>query len=226
MSISDSGHLLLLLYFPDGDVTREKRSQQSLPVKWDQPLYSVSLLHQRRLVHGPDPAIHVLLCVRTEEICPHPAVFRLRANHRVPIVNVGAHSCMGRLSKRGGDRERQGSAGSGGQRAGGNSFCFLFFFCRGQEKAARDAEEWGKNFAFLFLRRPTAFRWMRTKFATAVVVVEGGGRREVGGAGRGRAAARTNVTIVLRVFFVLFFCRKITSTKQVNATQRNSDERH
>lgn len=66
----------------------------------DRPLYSVALLHQCRLVHGPDPTIHVLLCVRTEEICAHPAVFRLRANHRVPVVNVGAHSCMGRLSKR------------------------------------------------------------------------------------------------------------------------------
>lgn len=40
MYISDPGHvlLLLLLYFPDGDVAREMRSQQSLPVKWDQPL--------------------------------------------------------------------------------------------------------------------------------------------------------------------------------------------
>lgn len=66
----------------------------------DRPLYSVALLHQCRLVHGPDPTTHVLLCVRTEEICAHPAVFRLRANHRVPVVNVGAHSCMGRLSKR------------------------------------------------------------------------------------------------------------------------------
>lgn len=66
----------------------------------DRPLHSVALLHQCRLVHGPDPTIHVLLCVRAEEICAHPAVFCLRANHRVPIVNVGAHSCMGRLSKR------------------------------------------------------------------------------------------------------------------------------
>lgn len=66
----------------------------------DRPLYCVALLHQCRLVHGPDPTTHVLLCVRTEEICAHPAVFRLRANHRVPVVNVGAHSCMGRLSKR------------------------------------------------------------------------------------------------------------------------------
>lgn len=59
----------------------------------------MSLLHQRGLVHGPDPAIHVLLCVRTEEICPHPAVFCLWANHRVLIVNVGAHSRVGRLWK-------------------------------------------------------------------------------------------------------------------------------
>lgn len=76
-----------------------KRNESS-SVEQDQPLYSVTLLHQRSLVHGPDPAIHVLLCVRTEEICPHPAVFRLWANHRVLIVNVGAHSCMARLSKR------------------------------------------------------------------------------------------------------------------------------
>lgn len=76
-------------------------------VEWDQPLYSVTLLHQRSLVHGPDPAIHVLLCVRTEEICPHPAVFCLWANHRVLIVNVRAHSCMARLSKRERSRGRE-----------------------------------------------------------------------------------------------------------------------
>lgn len=66
----------------------------------DRPLYGVALLHQCRLVHGPDPTAHVLLCVRAEEIRAHPAVLRLRANHRVPVVNVGAHSRMGRLSKR------------------------------------------------------------------------------------------------------------------------------
>lgn len=87
--------------------------RQSFSTERNQPLYSVTLLHQRSLVHGPDPAIHVLLCVRTEEICPHPAVFCLWANHRVPIVNVGAHSCMGRLSKR--ERERD----QGGERMRG-----------------------------------------------------------------------------------------------------------
>lgn len=75
----------------------------------DPPLYSVTLLHQRSLVHGLDPAIHVLLRVRAEEICPHPAVFCLWANHRVPIVNVGAHSRMGRLSKR--ERDQRGETG-------------------------------------------------------------------------------------------------------------------
>lgn len=82
-------------------------SNESYSVERDQPLYSVTLLHQRSLVHGPNPAIHVLLCVRTEEICPHPAVFCLWANHRVLIVNVGAHSCMARLSKRKRRRERE-----------------------------------------------------------------------------------------------------------------------
>lgn len=50
---------------------------ETYPVRRNQPLNGVSLLHQRRLVHGPYPAVHVLLCVCAEEIRPHPAVFRL-----------------------------------------------------------------------------------------------------------------------------------------------------
>lgn len=61
-----------------GALWKERCSRsESFSMERDQPLYSVTLLHQRSLVHGPDPAIHVLLCVRTEEICPHPAVFCL-----------------------------------------------------------------------------------------------------------------------------------------------------
>lgn len=106
--------------------------RQSSSTERNQPLYSVTLLHQRSLVHGPDPAIHVLLCVRTEEICPHPAVFCLWANHRVPIVNVGAHSCMGRLSK----RERERSGGWENERMDMRTSHWR------QEKAVREAEEW------------------------------------------------------------------------------------
>lgn len=102
-----------------GDVNTRKSTNgrsEFYSVERDQPLNGVTLLHQRSLVHGPDPTIHVLLCVRTEEICPHPAVFCLRANHRVLIVNVGAHSCMARLSKRErerdwGERERERETG-------------------------------------------------------------------------------------------------------------------
>lgn len=69
-----------LLCFMEGEMLVLVEAQpmgEPSSVERDQPLYSVTLLHQRSLVHGPDPAIHVLLCVRTEEICPHPAVFCL-----------------------------------------------------------------------------------------------------------------------------------------------------
>lgn len=118
---------------------------ESSSVEWDQPLYSVTLLHQRSLVHGPDPAIHVLLCVRTEEICPHPAVFCLWANHRVLIVNVGAHSCMARLSK--GERGREGERERMDVRT---------------ENAAREADEWKTLLSCLL--RLTAVNSERTKF--------------------------------------------------------------
>lgn len=115
-------------------------SRQPFSMERNQPLYSVTLLHQRSLVHGPDPAIHVLLCVRTEEICPHPAVFCLWANHRVPIVNVGAHSCMGRLSKR--EREREIRGVREGEDGYENFSLKTGKSCQGG---------WGvKNFAFLF----------------------------------------------------------------------------
>lgn len=65
-------------------------------------------LHQRGLVHGPDPAIHVLLCVGAEEIGPHATVLRLRANQRILIVNVGAHSRVAGLRER--QRQRGPSA--------------------------------------------------------------------------------------------------------------------
>ena len=70
-------------------------------------------LHERGLVHGSDPAVHVLLGVGAEIVRPHPAVLRLRANHRVLIVNVGAHPCVARLGEeereyqRGRERERE-----------------------------------------------------------------------------------------------------------------------
>lgn len=116
------------------------------------------------------------------------------------------------------ERERQGETGISRQRRTdrgreGTLFVFFsFFLCRGQEKAAGDAEEWGKNFAFLFLRRPTAFRWMRTKFATAVVeVVVGGGRR-----GACRSANKCHHRVE-GFFFVLFFAAK--SHQQNKSTQ-------
>ena len=50
------------------------------------------VLHEGSLVHGFHPTMHVLLGVSTEEVRSHPTVLRLRANHRVPIVNVRAHA--------------------------------------------------------------------------------------------------------------------------------------
>lgn len=128
-----------LLCFMEGEMLVLVEAQpmgEPSSVERDQPLYSVTLLHQRSLVHGPDPAIHVLLCVRTEEICPHPAVFCLWANHRVLIVNVGAHSCMARLSKR--ERDR------GGEREDG----YENFLLKTGKRYTRGW--WVKNFAFLF----------------------------------------------------------------------------
>lgn len=57
-------------------------------------------LHQCSLIHGPDPAIHVLLCVGAEEVGPHATVLGLRANQRILIVNVGAHSRVAGLRER------------------------------------------------------------------------------------------------------------------------------
>lgn len=52
------------------------------------------VLHQCRLVHGPQPGVHVLLGVSAEVIRPHPSVLRLRANHRALLVNVRAHTSV------------------------------------------------------------------------------------------------------------------------------------
>ena len=72
----------------------------------NRPFDRVALLHACGLIHGPYPAVQVLLSVGAEEVRSHPAVFRLRANHRVLIVNVGAHSCVAGLREieRGGER--------------------------------------------------------------------------------------------------------------------------
>lgn len=55
------------------------------------------VLHQCGLVHGPQPGAHVLLGVGTEVIRPHASVFRLRANHRAPLVNIRAHASVAGL---------------------------------------------------------------------------------------------------------------------------------
>lgn len=65
-------------------------------------------LHQCGLVHGPDPAIHVLLCVGAEVVRPHATVLGLRANQRILIVNVGAHSRVAGLRER--QRYRRGTS--------------------------------------------------------------------------------------------------------------------
>lgn len=64
-------------------------------------------LHQCRLVHGPDPAIHILLRVGAEEVGPHATVLGLRANQRILIVNVRAHSGVAGLRQTKKEKERE-----------------------------------------------------------------------------------------------------------------------
>lgn len=59
--------------------------------------YGSVVLHQGSLVHGLHPAAHVLLRVGAEEVRPHPSMLCLRTNHRAPVVNVGAHTCVAGL---------------------------------------------------------------------------------------------------------------------------------
>lgn len=66
------------------------------------------VLHERGLVHGADPAVHVLLRVGAEEVGPHAAVLGLRANHRALTVDVRAHARVAGL--RGRENGRQPGA--------------------------------------------------------------------------------------------------------------------
>lgn len=50
------------------------------------------VLHESGLVHGSDPAVHVLLCVCAEEVRSHAAMFCLRANQSAFTVDEGAHA--------------------------------------------------------------------------------------------------------------------------------------
>lgn len=68
------------------------------------------VLHQCRLVHGPQPGVHVLLGVGAEVIRPHPSVLRLWANHRALLVNVRAHTRVASLWE-----ERGGGVSVGGR---------------------------------------------------------------------------------------------------------------
>lgn len=125
---------------------------------------------------------------------------------------------MGRLSKRTRERERDQQAAADRRLQG-----TLFFFNAEYRKKLPGMLRSGgkKNFAFLFLRRPTAFRWTRTKFAAVVVgVVRSGreGRVEEGPC----AAAQTNAIILLKGAF----CCRNKARKQVKATQRNSSGIH